>query len=133
MIKRTASATIARYASSYPAVTILGPRQAGKSTLVKAMFPSYSYANLEFTEVRELAESDTTAFFSMYPPPVILRHEPRNRGGRRLPGTEAERTEQEGERKIHSHRFAPERIVVGGVAVPRRAHGHCRSYAAIVT
>ena len=72
MIKRTASATIARYASSYPAVTILGPRQAGKSTLVKAMFPSYSYANLEFTEVRELAESDTTAFFSMYPPPVII-------------------------------------------------------------
>ncbi len=72
MIKRTASATIARYASSYPAVTILGPRQAGKSTLVKAMFPSYSSANPEFTEVRELAASDTTAFFSMYPPPVII-------------------------------------------------------------
>ncbi len=72
MIKRIAAATVAKYAASYPAVTILGPRQAGKSTLVKAMFPSHSYANLEFTEVRELAESDATAFFSMYPPPVII-------------------------------------------------------------
>lgn len=72
MIKRKIAATVARYASSYPAVTVLGPRQAGKSTLVKALFPSYSYANLEFAEVRDLAERDATAFFSLYPPPVII-------------------------------------------------------------
>ena len=72
MIKRKIATTIARYASSYPAVTVLGPRQAGKSTLVKTLFPSYSYANLEFAEIRELAESDATAFFSLYPPPVII-------------------------------------------------------------
>ena len=72
MIKRKIATTIARYASSYPAVTVLGPRQAGKSTLVKALFPSHSYANLEFAEVRELAENDAAAFFSLYPPPVII-------------------------------------------------------------
>lgn len=72
MIKRKIAATVARYASSYPAVTVLGPRQAGKSTLVKTLFPSHSYANLEFAETRELAESDATAFFSLYPPPVII-------------------------------------------------------------
>ncbi len=72
MIKRKIAATVARYTSSYPAVTVLGPRQAGKSTLVKTLFPSYSYANLEFAETRELAESDATAFFSLYPPPVII-------------------------------------------------------------
>ena len=72
MIPRKIAATVTRYASTYPAVTILGPRQSGKSTLVKALFPSHSYANLEFAEVRELAENDRTAFFSLYPPPVTI-------------------------------------------------------------
>ena len=72
MIPRKIAATVTKYASTYPAVTILGPRQSGKSTLVKALFPSHSYANLEFAEVRELAENDRTAFFSLYPPPVII-------------------------------------------------------------
>lgn len=72
MIERAIASTIARYASSYPAVTILGPRQTGKTTLAKMLFPTYSYANLEVREVRELAENDARAFFSIYPPPVII-------------------------------------------------------------
>lgn len=72
MIKREISSTILRYASSYPALTILGPRQAGKSTLVKSLFPKYAYANLEDHDARELAQNDVRAFFSIYPPPVII-------------------------------------------------------------
>lgn len=72
MIKRKISSTILRYASSYPAVTILGPRQAGKSTLVKALFPKYAYVNLEDHDARELAQNDVRAFFSLYPPPVVV-------------------------------------------------------------
>ena len=72
MIKRTIAATVERYAKSYPAVTILGPRQAGKTTLAKMLFPSHSYANLETREARELAENDIKSFFSLYPPPVII-------------------------------------------------------------
>lgn len=63
VIERAISSTIARYAASYPAVRILGPRQTGKTTLAKALFPSYSYANLEVREVRELAKTDMKAFF----------------------------------------------------------------------
>lgn len=72
MIKRKISSTILRYASSYPAVTILGPRQAGKSTLVKSLFPKYAYVNLEDHDARELAQNDVRAFFSLYPPPVVI-------------------------------------------------------------
>ena len=72
MIKRAIATTVERYAKSYPAVTILGPRQAGKTTLARMLFSSYSYANLETREARELAENDIKAFFSLYPPPVII-------------------------------------------------------------
>lgn len=72
MIERAIASTISRYASSYPAVTILGPRQTGKTTLAKTMFPSYAYANLEIREVHELAENDARAFFSLYKPPLII-------------------------------------------------------------
>lgn len=72
MIKRNIEPLVSRYASEYPAVTVLGPRQAGKSTTVRALFPAHSYANLEVRETRLLAENDARAFFSMYPPPVII-------------------------------------------------------------
>ena len=72
MIKRKIETLVARYAAEYPAVTVLGPRQAGKSTTVRELFPRHSCANLEVRETRLLAESDARAFFSMYPPPVII-------------------------------------------------------------
>ena len=72
MIKRKIETLVARYAEEYPAVTVLGPRQAGKSTTVRELFPRHSCANLEVRETRLLAESDARAFFSMYPPPVII-------------------------------------------------------------
>ena len=72
MIKRNIEPLVSRYASEYPAVTVLGPRQAGKSTTVRKLFPNHSCANLEVRETRLLAETDARAFFSMYPPPVII-------------------------------------------------------------
>lgn len=72
MIKRTIEALVSRYAAEYPAVTVLGPRQAGKSTTVRQLFPNHSYANLEVRETRLLAETDARAFFSMFPPPLII-------------------------------------------------------------
>ncbi|RKX89006.1 MAG: hypothetical protein DRP59_11570 [Spirochaetes bacterium] len=47
MIKRDLSAAILRESKELPVVTITGPRQSGKTTLVKALFPDYNYANLE--------------------------------------------------------------------------------------
>ena len=55
----------------YPVVTILGPRQAGKTTLAKTL-KKYQYCNLENPENRELALSDPKAFLSMFEKYVIL-------------------------------------------------------------
>ena len=72
MIKREIEAVVRKYAAEYPSVTVMGPRQSGKSTLVRAMFPKHAYANLEDRETRELAQNDARAFFSLYAPPVII-------------------------------------------------------------
>lgn len=72
MIHRHLSEVIDKQARQYPVVTVFGPRQAGKTTIVKSVFPSHGYVNLEDREERDLAASDPKAFFQAHPPPVIL-------------------------------------------------------------
>ena len=72
MIERSISATIRESAAQVPVVTLLGPRQAGKTALVRELFPEYTYVNLEDRSARELAENDYLGFFSMYPEPLII-------------------------------------------------------------
>ena len=69
MIERSISATIRKSAAQVPVVTLLGPRQAGKTALVRELFPEYTYVNLEDRSARELAENDYLGFFSRYPEP----------------------------------------------------------------
>ena len=68
MIKRVQSDTILKSTGQVPVVTLLGPRQAGKTTLVKELFPEYTYVNLEDMAARELAEKDYIGFFKKYQP-----------------------------------------------------------------
>ena len=72
MISRQISSELSATAAEYPVVTIIGPRQAGKTTLARRQFPDHAYANLEAPEIRLLAMSDPRAFFSQFPPPVII-------------------------------------------------------------
>jgi len=72
MIERHLASILRQSAEEYPAVTLFGPRQSGKTTLVKACFPGYGYANLEHQGTRELAATDPDGFFQRFPPPVIL-------------------------------------------------------------
>ena len=58
--------------SQFPVVTVVGPRQSGKTTLVKTMFPGHSYANLESPDIRDLAENDSLEFLRQYPAPAII-------------------------------------------------------------
>ena len=51
MINRTSSDYILKVATCYPVVTIMGPRQSGKTTLAKALFPHHEYCNLEAEDV----------------------------------------------------------------------------------
>ncbi len=72
MIKRTIQTELELLAKQYPVVTVVGPRQSGKTTLVQMQFPKYAYCNLEHPEIRRLAASDPNAFFKRYPAPVII-------------------------------------------------------------
>lgn len=72
MIKRTIRTELAKLATQFPVVTVTGPRQSGKTTLVQMQFPKYAYCNLEHPETRRLAQSDPNAFFKLYPAPVII-------------------------------------------------------------
>ena len=59
-------------ASLYPVVTITGPRQSGKTTVVKKTFPQKVYINLEEPDTREKALTDPRAFFRSIPDGGIL-------------------------------------------------------------
>lgn len=59
-------------ATQMPVVTVLGPRQAGKTTLVRNAFPAYTYLNLENPAIREYAKKDPKGLFKQYPLPFIL-------------------------------------------------------------
>ena len=72
MINRKISEYVLKEAAEYPVITILGPRQAGKTTLAKTCFPKHRYVNLEDPPTRELALADERKFFALYPPPLIL-------------------------------------------------------------
>lgn len=72
MIQRALSQKIKNLATKFPVVTLVGPRQSGKTTLVKLTFPKHSYVSLEDLDIREYAKTDPRGFLSSYPPPVIL-------------------------------------------------------------
>ncbi|KAA8825981.1 ATP-binding protein [Bifidobacterium reuteri] len=72
MIPRELTAKLQSLAELFPAVTLTGPRQSGKSTLVRATFPNYRYVSLEDEDMREAALDDPRAFLSRYDNHVIL-------------------------------------------------------------
>ena len=72
MYKRQMSKELRAMAAQYPVVAVTGPRQSGKTTLVKEVFPEKPYANLESLQTRELAETDPTGFLDNYPSGAVL-------------------------------------------------------------
>ena len=72
IIPRHITPHLERIAAQFPVVTVLGPRQSGKTTLVRTVFPGYEYLNLELPSLRLEAQSDALGFFRAHPPPLIL-------------------------------------------------------------
>jgi predicted AAA+ superfamily ATPase len=64
MITRDITEELVRSASEYPIVTILGPRQSGKTTLTRMTFPDRPYFSLEDPDVRMVAEADPRGFLA---------------------------------------------------------------------
>lgn len=72
MIERELKAKLELLATKYPIVTLTGPRQSGKSTLLRNTFPDYAYVSLENTENRLLAQTDPNGFLATYPDKTII-------------------------------------------------------------
>ncbi len=64
MISRHIAPALKRAARDYPVVTLTGPRQSGKTTLVRAVFPEHAYRSLEAPDVRARAIEDPRAFLA---------------------------------------------------------------------
>ena len=72
MIEREIKKVFLDAVGTHPVVTVFGPRQSGKTTLVRNYLPDYRYVNLENPMDRMLAENDPLAFFARYPSPLII-------------------------------------------------------------
>ncbi|MBR7061611.1 MAG: ATP-binding protein [Clostridia bacterium] len=72
MIRRTAYDAAIRLAGQFPVVAITGPRQSGKTTLAKAVFPQKQYISLDDKNLRELAGSNPGDFLNAFPNGVII-------------------------------------------------------------
>ena len=72
MIERTLAAKMISLAQKFQVVTLTGPRQSGKTTLVKAVFPDFPYVSLEEPDIRQFALADPRGFLSNYPNGAIL-------------------------------------------------------------
>lgn len=72
MIERTLTSKIIALAQKFQVITLTGPRQSGKTTLVRAAFPALPYVSLEEPDIRQIALADPRGFLSNYPAGVIL-------------------------------------------------------------
>ncbi|MCE2982014.1 MAG: ATP-binding protein [Parachlamydia sp.] len=72
MIPRHLAPHILKYSKQYPIVALVGPRQSGKTTLAKSLFPSYTYISLENLDSRHQAANDPRGFLNDHGPYIIL-------------------------------------------------------------
>lgn len=72
MFQREIESELLELARGYPVVTVIGPRQSGKTTLVRHAFPKKPYVNLEAPDIRERVLEDPRGFLESFPEGAIL-------------------------------------------------------------
>ena len=72
MIPRLAAARLSRLLKGFPVVTVTGPRQSGKTTLVRALLPDRPYVSLESPAQREFARQRPAEFLQQFPRGAVI-------------------------------------------------------------
>ena len=70
--KRTLETAIKRMNASFPVVIVTGPRQVGKTTVLRNCDPDRRYVSLDKLELRILAQENPDLFLQRFPPPVLI-------------------------------------------------------------
>ena len=72
MIKRIAEARLIKLSKTFGSVAVVGPRQSGKTTLCRTVFPQKTYVSLENPDTLEYAITDPRGFLAQYKNGAIL-------------------------------------------------------------
>lgn len=71
-INRLAAAAMLRLAAQFPAIGITGPRQTGKSTIARSVFPDKKYVTFDDKNLRDFAASNPNDFVAAFPDGAIF-------------------------------------------------------------
>ncbi|HOI00891.1 MAG TPA: AAA family ATPase, partial [Bacteroidales bacterium] len=72
MIPRQLSEKILYFSQKYPIVTITGPRQSGKTTLIQHLFKDHAYYSIENPMIRDLVQEDPAILFQPAGKKIII-------------------------------------------------------------
>ncbi len=72
IISRNVESLVTILREQYPILTIVGPRQSGKTTLSRKVFPRFGYVSLENPDIRMEVELDPKGFLTNYPDGLII-------------------------------------------------------------
>ncbi|HMQ49366.1 MAG TPA: AAA family ATPase [Saprospiraceae bacterium] len=76
IIPRKLAAHLQELGKYFPIISLTGPRQAGKTTLLQQLFSEYRYVSFEDPEYRARFESDARSFLAQYDRYVIFDEAP---------------------------------------------------------
>ena len=71
-IQRSIEKTLVETLPKFPILGLIGPRQSGKTTLLKRLFPNFGYVNMEDIELREFAQKDPKGFLETHTSPLLI-------------------------------------------------------------
>ena len=71
-IPRDLAPRLLQAAQTAPSITLTGPRQSGKTTLARTVFPRHRYVSLEAPDTRSFAAEDPRGFLTEYPDGAII-------------------------------------------------------------
>lgn len=72
MLRRTLQDKLIHLFQQFPILSVMGPRQSGKTTLVREAFPGLPYINMEDPSIRYMVQEDPKSFLDSYVGPIII-------------------------------------------------------------